>query len=447
MINWIEEVGYVEGKRISLSIGEEKDQAGYYATGFIPVKYGQTVRIKGIDVTDNNMITITSFDADKNPIFSSSERCGTTLYHAFVEKGTDEGNGVYAAVVNTVMYTCFTSDVAYIRISSTLITDESIVTVDQEIVDITPETPETPTDINILTSGKYTIDFNKRWSSSSNSLVDCNGMICITIPISDILDKTIRIKGFTPGLAANGKTAIWYLYKDATKTGACRSDPDDEVVWNCVGLSQDVNGVYSVTVNNESFANLSNSNILYANLAISTSAAIGESDLANKIITIDNPIPEDEGNVITYTNQIPISINADGTLFVGADGQKGYDTGNRISLSGGGLSAQEGTEYTGFIPATKDSILRIKNIAYDGDTTRGVVAYNANFEKTPTGSPGINIQALFGTYGYDDGNGVRRSGRLGGLANFNDDANIRYIRLCSTDINENSILTVDEAIV
>lgn len=444
MINWIEEVGYVEGKRISLSSGEEKDQAGYYATGFIPVKYGQTVRIKGIDVTDNNMITITSFDADKNPIFGSSERCGTTLYHAFVEKGTDEGNGVYATVVNTAMYSCFTSNVAYIRISSALITDESIVTVDQEIIDITPETPETPTDINILTSGKYTIDFNKRCSTSS-TLVDCNGMIRIAIPVDDVMDKTIRFKGFTSGLKTGGKGASWYIYNGDRRVGACEANPDDGIVWNCAGLSTDANGVSSITVNSTSFSGLASGRTLYINLAVKADVAISESDLADKIITIDQPITEGGGNVITYTNQIPISINEDRALFVGTNGQKGYDTGYRISLSGGGLSEQEGTEYTGFIPVTKSSIIRIKNIAYDGDTTRGVVGYDANFAKLTTKN-GVAIDTMFDLNGYDDGNGVRRSQTLSNHEHFNSDS-LKYIRLCSTDINENSVLTVDEKIV
>ena len=143
-----------------------------------------------------------------------------------------------------------------------------------------------------------------------------------------------------------------------------------------------------------------------------------------------------------YTNQIPISITSSKTLFVGTNGEKGYKTGYRLSLSGGGESAQSGTEVTGFIPVTKDSVLRIKNIAYSGDTTRGVVGYDANFAKLATGN-GIAIATLFSE---DDGNGVMRCLRLGARAHFNSD-NLKYIRLCSTDINANSILTVDEPIV
>ena len=146
-----------------------------------------------------------------------------------------------------------------------------------------------------------------------------------------------------------------------------------------------------------------------------------------------------------YTNQIPISITSSKTLFVGTNGEKGYKTGYRLSLSGGGETAQTGTEVTGFIPVTKESVIRIKNIAYEGDTTRGVVGYDANFAKLTLGN-GTNLNSLFGTYGFDDGNGVRRSNRLGSHEKFDSD-DLKYIRLCSTDINENSILTVDQEIV
>lgn len=140
----------------------------------------------------------------------------------------------------------------------------------------------------------------------------------------------------------------------------------------------------------------------------------------------------------SYTNQIPLSIGVDGKPF---NNGQGYKTGYRLSLSGGGESAQEGTEVTGFIPVTKNSVIRIKNIAYSGDTTRGVVGYDANFTKVGSAA----IDAMFTTYGEDDGNGVRRT-KLNSFASFYSDS-LKYIRLCSTDINANSIITVDQEIV
>lgn len=323
------------------------------------------------------------------------------------------------------------------------LTDGSLVDIGSLDYYADPVIPDSPSGYtNVL--DVYSIAYNKRWSKSSNALVDCNGMICITIPLADVWEKTIRLKGFTPSLKASSQSAIWYVYRDNnTSAGGILSDPDNAIIWNCVGLTSDGNGVYTLPVNSDTLKVYSGGTIIYANLAVSESAVISKSDLADKVMTIDEEIVDNTG----YTNQIPISTNSDGSLFVGTNGEKGYKTGYRLSMSGGGESAQEGTEVTGFIPVTKDSVIRIKNIAWEDDSTRGVVAYNANFEKTPTDKMGCNIDAMFGVYGYDDGNGVRRSQRLLSLANFANDDTIRYIRLCSTDINENSIITVDEEIV
>lgn len=146
-----------------------------------------------------------------------------------------------------------------------------------------------------------------------------------------------------------------------------------------------------------------------------------------------------------YTNQIPLSIGTDGKPF---NNGQGYKTGYRLSLSSGNESAQEGTEVTGFIPVTPTSVIRIKNIAYSGDTARGVVGYDADFKTIPIdgNTSSINLNGMFVDYGYDDGNGVRRSGKLSGYPRLNT-SSIKYIRLCSTDINENSIITVDQPIV
>ena len=126
----------------------------------------------------------------------------------------------------------------------------------------------------------------------------------------------------------------------------------------------------------------------------------------------------------------------------------GYKTDIRLSLSSGGESTSNatGVETTGFIPATQDSVIRIKNIAYSGDTTRGIVGYDAEFNKL-TIANGASLNAVFETYGgVDEANGVRKSNKLSSYSNFKSDS-LAYIRLCSTDINETSIITVDDPIV
>lgn len=127
------EKGYKTGYRFSLTAGSEKVEAGYKVTGFIPVKYGDVVRIKNIDTTNENSTNIVCFDSNKQPINGGTTTYGTSLYNAFVTNGT-ESNGAYKATLNTDNHNSFASNLAFIRIGSKSITDESIVTVNQEIV-------------------------------------------------------------------------------------------------------------------------------------------------------------------------------------------------------------------------------------------------------------------------------------------------------------------------
>ena len=427
-INWIKEVGYVAGKRMSMTSGVEKDATDSYLTGFIPVKYGQTVRIKDIDVTENDNITIATFDINKQAIKGTSATYGTTLYRAFVEKGT-ESNGVYASTLTSAINTCFTTDLAYIRISSKSITDDSIITVDQEIE---PEIADDP--INILNT--YTVNYNKRFSSSSAAYVDCAGMISIAVPISDVFDKVVKIKGFTVGLqASGGKSATWYVYDDTTLLSGIYSSDGSNNVWNSPLLTTN-NGISSVPVNETTFKFTKQGTVLYINLAInSNGVSVTENDLTGKSITI-------EDNTATYINQISISTDASGNLYVGTNGEKGYKTGYTLSSSTGAEIAKSGYMVTGFIPATKRSVLCLKDVA-TASSSNYVVAYDINKNKitdhatatltlnllneVPNNS-GVYASTIFGSYGalaYDS---------------------IAYIRIASSDINANSIATIDQAI-
>lgn len=64
-------------------------------------------------------------------------------------------------------------------------------------------------------------------------------------------------------------------------------------------------------------------------------------------------------------NLLPLSINADGTDFVGthANGGDGYEYGYRVSRLTGELAATENLYCTGFMPVTADELIRIINIS------------------------------------------------------------------------------------
>ena len=145
-----------------------------------------------------------------------------------------------------------------------------------------------------------------------------------------------------------------------------------------------------------------------------------------------------------YVNQIPISTDANGNLYVGTNGEKGYKTGYRLSASGGGESARDGSEVTGFIPVTRSSVLYIKDIAMVVDNYHVLCGYDKNRTKLTTG----NAPRLTDVFTRDIGNGVYATSTAGLNAYGHTASNdIAYIRICSSDINANSILTVDQEIV
>lgn len=128
-------LGIKTGYRLSLSSGTEKTDANYKCTGFIPVKINDIVRIKNIDLTDENATNIIGYDTNKQPYRGgvSSGGYGLPLYYLFVTHGTNDGD-VYTATLRSTISNAFGEDVAYIRIGSKSITSESILTVNQEIV-------------------------------------------------------------------------------------------------------------------------------------------------------------------------------------------------------------------------------------------------------------------------------------------------------------------------
>lgn len=283
--------GWKTGYRMSISSGSETAAEGYECTGFIPVAYGDVIRIKGVDIREENSTNMVAYDSDKLALKTGGgTNIGTTLYHLFITNGTEETGGVYKCTLNSSTFPNLHSGLAYIRFGSREITDESIFTVNQEIVFEEPEEPE-------------------------------------------------------------------------------------EVI-----------------------------------------------------------------------NQIPISTDASGNPFVGTNGEQGYKTGYRLSLSSGGETAASGYECTGFIPATATSTIRIKNVNMTEQNATNLICYDSN--KTPVAVNGSNFGAklyfLFVTHGTVS-NGVYTS-KLSdsGLSNLE---NVAYIRIGSQEITSASILTINQEIV
>ncbi len=150
----------------------------------------------------------------------------------------------------------------------------------------------------------------------------------------------------------------------------------------------------------------------------------------------------------SYTNLLPLSVDANGNPF---NGGTGWKTGWRLSMTTGGETAMDGYECTGFIPAKYGDIVRIKNIAYtdnDQENKDNIVFYNEEKEKMVT--DGTSGQGL----GYIN---VAQSELENGALKFTLDSDIFYkltstsglawIRIGSSSITNDSIITINQEIV
>ena len=141
------------------------------------------------------------------------------------------------------------------------------------------------------------------------------------------------------------------------------------------------------------------------------------------------------------TNQIPISINSDKTLFVGQNGEKGYKLNTRISSSSGSESTSNasGIEVTGFIPVKYGDTVYLKDITVTEATTEVIGFYNSSFTKI--------VCAFAHRFGTTTGGVVSLTLTSDNIEDQNLTSALAYIRLSAKEINANSIITVNEPIV
>lgn len=156
----------------------------------------------------------------------------------------------------------------------------------------------------------------------------------------------------------------------------------------------------------------------------------------------------------TYTNQIPISTDTDGSVY----NTTGYKTASRISSSGGisnvsNVNASNPAFVTGFIPCVKGDIIRLANCFIDTDGTGSdsayygqdigglrVAAYNSS--KTHLGAAAWNEYASSGLLAN------YTVGENGYITEFSiNNANCAFIRLCLGGDPANAIVTINEEIM
>lgn len=168
-----------------------------------------------------------------------------------------------------------------------------------------------------------------------------------------------------------------------------------------------------------------------------------DGDPADAIVTVNEEITEDSTSQ-TYTNQIPISIDTDGSIFNGV----GWQAQKRVNSSGEVIDNTstdafigEKTNVTGFIPAKTGDIIRGSAgvVTYAGysnssrityfDSSKNLLSYNYLTAADDAGLTNLTIN-------YDGSFELRIT-----------TSNVAFIRISAPGIDENAIITVNEKII
>lgn len=152
-----------------------------------------------------------------------------------------------------------------------------------------------------------------------------------------------------------------------------------------------------------------------------------------------------------YTNVLPLAVSiVDGTVLTGEDGSVGYINNTRYSSSSGYIAAT-GWDVAGLMPCARGDVIRLKNMTaypYSESTNdnRGSIGFydatrtwlaSANLLNAETGLLGPTFNAEYD----EDGNITQFT-----VPEWDGLATVAYFTITCQDINENSIITVNEPI-
>lgn len=159
-----------------------------------------------------------------------------------------------------------------------------------------------------------------------------------------------------------------------------------------------------------------------------------------EIGTLDNiEVPE-------IINMLHKAINADGTEFVGPNGEDGWKPGYRLNSSAT-ETAHTTCKITGFIPVKFGDVVRFKNVGWNtssnGDDGTYIAIYKPDFTKiTSTKSTGLSsINYLFKPVVIDDS-----TKELLSITMADGSQNYGYLRISTPGLNADSIITVNQEI-
>jgi hypothetical protein len=171
-----------------------------------------------------------------------------------------------------------------------------------------------------------------------------------------------------------------------------------------------------------------------------TATTIGEFTVSGNDSGNNGGGNNDSGDTNSYTNQIPVSTDIDGSIYNGI----GYKVGARYSGSAGGEIAADGISMTGFIPVTKNAVVYLKNVDMYKRATDACMIYFFDSTKTHVvGRSAPHLTSNEFNYFIDDIGAVWDED--GKLMQFTSISN-GYIILNAAYIGTDSIVTVNEEI-
>ena len=187
--------------------------------------------------------------------------------------------------------------------------------------------------------------------------------------------------------------------------------------------------------------------------AIAVSGASYTWDKSTGTVVLSNPTSDVMVAVVAvaatpkYTNQITLSINADGSQYVGTNGEDGYKTGYRLNSSGV-ETAQSNIEVTGFIPCTKADILRFANMTFAKSGTGADYSYIATYDSDKTKLTSTKLSSISSSVNaeWDSSGNLRMLDMDSLMYSIKYSLTPAYIRISGYDINANSVITVNEPI-
>ena len=402
------------------SNGEEVASTGTDVTGFMPfniadVLHFENMKIVGRSDAVNTTNYIVFYDENFTKlwhIYTQAIQTSQSNFFTLSAPDTTTATGdKYWESVRTIAFQYWAPDndwtqAKYFRISANEITSDSVITANESL-----DTSKSFTDV--LHTVGYTENMRVAESLDYAEIEQQGTDLTGYIPVS--IGDNIFLSNVTMPDSSENYSNVVYFY-DSNKTGVSNSS----ILSSYVGFKpifKDGNLVKFV-LTKDVFGG-----------AVSGYMRIAASNIDDSsIITVNEKIHG--------TNQIPISIDTDGSIF----NEKGYIVDYRINSSGEAIS-ESGIYITGFIPCRSGDIVRLHGVPIL--STSSVMDIRLGFYDSSMNS----IKAPFWKEIYADTNikkDINSEGRLKSFVIPTYWSPVAYVRFGSYYMDKYSIITINE---